>query len=79
MKRFYCTICERVKRVRVMPSNVIGLTYEDATKREGTCRFHATHGPRHPVHPPKLRNIKAKSAPTPPKAQEAPRKNRTQR
>jgi hypothetical protein len=40
MKRFFCTICQRVKRVRNLPSNVVSVNSMTPTKREGTCDKH---------------------------------------
>ena len=40
MKRFYCTICEKMKRVRVYPTNVQFSDALDPTMRVGTCSRH---------------------------------------
>lgn len=50
MKRFYCTICKRVKRVRRFNSDVEDMAFnhdtgefemkKDVKSREGTCRYH---------------------------------------
>lgn len=41
MKRFYCTICRKVKRVRKYPTNVATPNAEDIYQREGTCNRHS--------------------------------------
>jgi hypothetical protein len=43
MKRFYCTICEKVKRVRKYPRNVALSTRASIhpEERVGTCNRHA--------------------------------------
>lgn len=48
MKRFYCTICQRVKRVRVIPTSV-KFHGDDVRMREGTCSWHSTA--RHVITP----------------------------
>ena len=40
MKRFYCTICKRVKRVRVLPSSVDTHMSPNPANREGMCDRH---------------------------------------
>jgi len=40
MKRFYCTICKRARRVRKYPSDVINTQSENVTDRTGTCVWH---------------------------------------
>lgn len=40
MKRFFCTICKKVKHVRVLPRNVVPA--EMVSRRTGECRFHDT-------------------------------------
>jgi hypothetical protein len=41
MKRFFCVICKRIKRVRVLPSDVQHYdVIENPINRTGTCRFH---------------------------------------
>lgn len=42
MKRFYCVVCKRVKRVRLMPDNVRNADAIDVRAREGECRRHAS-------------------------------------
>jgi len=39
MVRFYCTICKRVKRVRVYPPSV-SVFGDDVRSREGVCKWH---------------------------------------
>jgi len=41
MKRFYCTICKRVKRVRSLPRNVVAVNCEVPEDRTGTCDKHS--------------------------------------
>ncbi len=41
MKRFYCTICQRVKRVRTLPRNTQSVNSMTPEKRIGTCDKHA--------------------------------------
>ncbi len=49
MKRFFCTTCQRIKRVRTLPDNVKTVYDEDTGRhvvagvvedRVGTCRWH---------------------------------------
>ena len=40
MKRFYCTVCKRIKRVRVYPADIEGISNEMPENRVGTCRRH---------------------------------------
>jgi len=40
MKRFYCTICRKVKRVRRIPLDVMHPDAEDIYMRVGTCTRH---------------------------------------
>jgi hypothetical protein len=44
MKRFYCTTCEKFKRVRKYPGNVTNTTAEDPRAREGQCNWHYDKG-----------------------------------
>lgn len=48
MKRFWCTRCQRVKRIRRLPKNVIPLTDGDKIigYSEGTCDYHDHPGTR---------------------------------
>jgi hypothetical protein len=41
MKRFYCTICKKVKRVRQYPFSVENRDSENVTDRVGICTRHA--------------------------------------
>ena len=42
MKRFYCTICQRVKRVRQYPADIT-LQHSDVVfARTGTCARHSS-------------------------------------
>lgn len=40
MKRFYCTICEKIIRVRRVPDNVESYDLETPERRVGRCRWH---------------------------------------
>lgn len=40
MKRFYCTICEKVKRVRSLPDNIESPTAKNPINRVGECNHH---------------------------------------
>lgn len=40
MQRFYCTICQRVKRVQHLPASVIFPTSTSPRQRIGQCRWH---------------------------------------
>jgi len=40
MKRFFCSICRKVKRVRKYPSNVVSIHADDVYARVGTCSKH---------------------------------------
>ena len=42
MKRFYCTVCKRVKRVRRIPPSVLTPNAEIVTERTGECAYHAS-------------------------------------
>lgn len=48
MKRFFCSICKKVKHVRRLPLDVIPA--EMVTRRVGTCRFHTGSNPRKVVN-----------------------------
>lgn len=40
MKRFFCTICGRIKRVRKYPTNIARPNAEQPEERIGTCSKH---------------------------------------
>lgn len=40
MKRFYCTICRKVKRVQKWPDDVQAYTSINVFDRMGTCNYH---------------------------------------
>lgn len=40
MKRFFCTVCQRVKRVRVLPSNTQSVLAKSPNNRVGQCDRH---------------------------------------
>ena len=42
MKRFYCVICKKVKRVQKYPTTIIDTTHINPAKRIGSCARHAT-------------------------------------
>ena len=42
MKRFYCTVCKRVKRVRRLPMSTQTPNAVDVTQRQGVCDRHYT-------------------------------------
>ena len=41
MKRFYCTECKKIKRVRVIPLSVKQPEAEDVMERTGKCKWHS--------------------------------------
>lgn len=41
MKRFYCTICRRIKRVRQYPSDITSQHSDVVGERIGTCARHS--------------------------------------
>jgi hypothetical protein len=45
MKRFYCTVCNKVKRVQRWPDNVQAYTSVNVFDRIGECNWH-NGGPR---------------------------------
>jgi hypothetical protein len=40
MKRFLCTICGRIKRVRKYPSDISHVNSDNVLERTGTCARH---------------------------------------
>jgi hypothetical protein len=44
MKRFYCTVCQKFKRVRQMPANVTTPNAPKPEDRKGQCKWHAGAG-----------------------------------
>ena len=42
MKRFYCTVCKKVKRVRNWPILVDSVLVTEPNKRIGQCNKHST-------------------------------------
>jgi len=40
MKRFYCTICKRVKRVRKLPPTMDTPQADKVVERTGVCNLH---------------------------------------
>lgn len=41
MKRFYCTVCKRIKRVRKMPRLIETPESENVYERVGECNRHS--------------------------------------
>jgi hypothetical protein len=65
MRRFYCVVCKRVRRVRVIPTSTKNTNAENPEARIGQCRWHDGE-PRHPAPPPpKVRPSKVSKTPTP--------------
>ena len=69
MRRFYCSRCQKIKHVRVMPSSVKTPQAENPRDRVGECRWHSIGSPhaffaahKQPT-PPK--QVKTKKAPQP--------------
>lgn len=52
MKRFFCTTCKRIVRVRRLPDDVTSNTNKSITALHsiGTCRHHSTSGSRASVN-----------------------------
>ena len=44
MKRFYCTVCKKFKRVRQMPASVETPNAKEPIDRKGQCKWHAGAG-----------------------------------
>lgn len=44
MKRFYCTICKRIKRVRKYPADIQNQYSDSVGNRIGTCTRHIKSG-----------------------------------
>lgn len=42
MKRFYCTICKKIKRVRNLPPTIKTPNADNPTDRIGQCSYHPT-------------------------------------
>jgi hypothetical protein len=42
MKRFFCTACKQVKRVRNLPLEIVTPNAEMPTNRVGVCDWHRT-------------------------------------
>ena len=43
MNRFYCVVCNKVKRVQHYPSNITNRESEVVTERRGACKRHNVH------------------------------------
>lgn len=65
MRRFFCSVCNRPRRVKVMPSSVRRPDSEKVADRIGVCRWHDGSVPRHPVMLGKPTVRKTKSTPQP--------------
>ncbi len=63
MKRFYCTICKRVKRVQNLPLGVENPSAGSPDARIGQCRWHSGNTPRVPVRVRPERRVKAVAMP----------------
>lgn len=42
MKRFYCTVCKKFKRVRRLPNSVVNQNATNPQDRIGYCKWHDT-------------------------------------
>jgi len=40
MKRFWCSVCDKIRHVRIMPGNVIEPSSDKPEERIGTCQWH---------------------------------------
>lgn len=40
MKRFYCTVCKKYKRVRRWPIRIVNERNTNPAQREGVCNWH---------------------------------------
>lgn len=43
MKRFFCPICKRIKRVQKFPANIQNQYSDNPTDRIGVCLRHSMH------------------------------------
>lgn len=41
MNRFYCVVCNKVKRVQHYPSNVVNVESDTPSLRKGSCNRHS--------------------------------------
>jgi hypothetical protein len=41
MNRFYCTVCNKMKRVQHYPSNVVNVDSDSPSLRRGECAWHS--------------------------------------
>jgi len=63
VKRFFCTICGKIRHVRVLPPGVD--TFQtNISKRTGECRWHSS-GVRHPRMAPTQKYVRVKAPPQP--------------
>jgi len=62
MKRFFCTVCQRVKRVRSLPSIIDNPTSVSLQDRTGQCDYHTSGRPSYARVKPAHSNIKSTTA-----------------
>jgi len=62
MKRFFCTVCKKVKRVRKYPTNVVSVHADDVFARRGSCDKHdvvkSSYMKAHDVEPVELNMLR---------------------
>lgn len=63
MKRFFCTICGRVKRVRKYPTDVMSVHSDNVSMRTGTCTRHYAEHEYQPVVKAKISDLTSLLAP----------------
>jgi hypothetical protein len=63
--RFYCVPCDKIKRARVMPLDVVDTSNPDPLMRHGTCRYHTSTARANDFSrvPAKHVNVKHRPAP----------------
>lgn len=42
MKRFFCTVCKKYKRVRKFPRRIVNQHAQNPQHREGVCNWHTS-------------------------------------
>lgn len=57
MKRFLCTICGRIKRVRKYPSDITHVNSDNVLERTGTCARHYAESDYQPVVKAKVSDL----------------------
>jgi hypothetical protein len=50
MKRFYCTVCRKLKRVRQYPANTSSVSAEQPEERIGECARHSIQPAKNQVY-----------------------------